>query len=90
MPRSITPSRPFGVPLWRRNTPHKAGDSVSALTADSSMDTLIVTANWRNNVPDTPGMKPTGTNTDSSTSEIAITGPVICPIAFLVASLGER
>ncbi len=35
-------------------------------------------------------MKPIGTNTESSTSEIAITGPVICRIAFLVASAGER
>jgi hypothetical protein len=35
-------------------------------------------------------MNPTGTNTESSTNEIAITGPVICRIAFLVASLGSR
>ena len=54
------------------------------------METLIVTANWRNSVPDTPGMKPIGTNTDSSTREMAITGPVICAIAFLVAALGSR
>ncbi len=58
--------------------------------AEISIATLIVTANWRNSDPETPGMKPTGTNTDSSTSEMAITGPVICRIAFLVASFGDR
>ena len=71
------------------NTPHSAGESVSALTAESSMETLIVTANWRNSEPETPGMKAIGTNTDSSTSVIAITGPVICAMAFFVASPGE-
>ena len=75
--------------VGRHGAPHNAGDSVSALIADISIDTLMVTANWRNNVPDTPGMKPTGTNTESNTREIAITGPVICVIAFLVASFGE-
>ena len=58
------------------------------MIAEISIATLIVTANWRNSEPDTPGMKPTGTNTDSSTSDIAITGPVICRIAILVASRG--
>ena len=70
--------------------PHRAGDSVSATIAEISIDTLIVTANWRNSVPDTPGMKPIGTNTDSSTREIAITGPVICAMAFFVAAFGSR
>ena len=51
---------------------------------------LIVTANCRNKVPDRPGMKATGTNTDSSTNEMAITGPVICAIAFMVASVGDK
>ena len=35
-------------------------------------------------------MNATGTNTDSSTSEIAMTGPVICVIAFFVASFGDN
>ena len=65
---------------------HSAGDRVSALTAEISMATLMVTANWRNNWPDMPGMNAIGTNTDSSTSVIAMTGPVIWRIAFLVAS----
>ena len=65
--RASSRSGPRGWPWWRRNTPHNAGDSVSALIAEISIATLMVTANWRNSVPDTPGMKPTGTNTDSST-----------------------
>ena len=77
-------------PLWRRNTPHRAGDKVSALVAEISMATLIVTANCRNNVPEIPGMKPMGTNTESSTRVMAMIGAVICAIAFLVASLGDR
>ena len=60
------------------------------MIADSNIATLIVTANCRNKVPDTPGMNATGTNTDSSTREIAITGPVICIMAFLVAWAGVR
>ena len=76
-------------PVWRRNTPHSAGDSVSALTAEISMDTEIVTANCRNSVPEMPGMKPMGTNTESSTRVMAMIGAVICPMAFLVASRGE-
>ena len=51
---SSRPVRAGGGP-WRRNSAHKAGDSVSAMIADSSIDMLMVTANWRNNVPDRPG-----------------------------------
>ena len=54
------------------------------------MATETVTANCANSTPDRPGMKPTGTKTDSSTSVIATIGPVICPIAFFVASAGVR
>ena len=60
------------------------------MSAEISIATLIVTANWRNSVPEMPGMKATGTNTDSSTSVIAMIGAVICAIAFLVASAGDR
>ena len=81
---------PAPLAVWRRNTPHSAGDSVSALIAEITIATLMVTANWRNNWPEMPGMKPIGTNTDSSTSVMAMIGPVIWRIAFLVASLGER
>jgi hypothetical protein len=54
------------------------------------MATLMVTANWRKSWPETPGMKAIGTKTESSTSEMAMIGPVIWAIAFLVASLGVR
>ncbi len=74
----------------RTNSAHSAGESVSALNAEISIAQLMVTANWRNSVPDRPGMKPTGTNTDSRTSEIAMIGPVIWPIAFRVAAAGDR
>ncbi len=77
-------------PLWRRNTAHRAGDKVSAFSAEIIIDTLIVTANWRNNCPEMPGMKAIGTNTDSSTSVMAMIGAVICRIASLVASAGDR
>ncbi len=70
--------------------PHSAGDSVSALKAEITVATEIVTANCRNSWPEMPGMKPIGTNTDSSTRVMAMTGPVICAIAFLVASFGGR
>src|SRR5471032_76320 len=69
---------------------HKAGDKVSALIAEITIAQEMVTANWRNSVPDRPGMNAIGTNTDRRTSEIAITGAVICAIAFLVATEGER
>ena len=77
-------------PVWRRNTAHSAGDSVSAFNAEITIAALIVTANWRNSVPEIPGMKAIGTNTDNSTSVIAMIGAVICAIAFLVASAGDR
>ena len=35
-------------------------------------------------------MKAIGTNTDNSTRVIAMIGAVICAMAFLVASAGER
>ena len=64
---------------------HSAGLRVSALTAEISIETETATANWRNNCPLMPGMKATGTNTDSRTSVMAMIGPVISAIAFLVA-----
>ncbi len=88
MPRTMRPMMPRRGPPWRRNTPQSAGDSVSALIAEISIATLIVTANWRNSLPEMPGMKPIGTNTESSTSEMAMIGAVIWRIAFLVACCG--
>ena len=68
---------------------HSAGENVSALAADSSIDTATVTANCRNSSPEMPGMKATGTKTDSNTSVMAMIGAVISAIALLVASAGE-
>ena len=87
--RNTQPIDPRRSPWRRRNTAHNAGDSVSALSAEISIATLIVTANCRNSSPEMPGMKATGTNTESSTSVIATIGAVISAIAFLVASAGE-
>ena len=66
-----------------------AGLSVSALSAEISIETETATANSRNSCPLMPGMKATGTNTESRTSVMARIGAVISPIAFLVG-LGNR
>ena len=65
---------------------HSAGLSVSALSAEISIETDTATANWRNSWPLIPGMKATGTKTESSTSVMAMIGAVISAMAFLVAS----
>ena len=91
MPASIQPTGPRGRPwLWVSSTEHRAGDNVSALIAEISIETETATANWRNSSPVMPGMNASGTNTESSTRVIAMMGAVISPIAFLVASLTER
>src|SRR5215831_8547477 len=90
MRRSTQPIGPRLGPLGRRNTAHSAGDRVSAFNAEIAIATLIVTANWRNNVPETPGIKAIGTNTENRTSVIAMIGPVISVMAFLVASAGDK
>ncbi len=77
-------------PVCRSRTPQSAGERVSALTAEITMAALIVTENWRNSSPEIPGMKAIGTNTDRRTSVMAMTGAVICAMAFLVASAGDR
>ncbi len=76
-------------PVRRRNTAHRAGDSVSALNAEISIAAMIVTANCWNSTPEIPAMKPTGPKTESSTSVMAMIGAVTCVIAFLAASAGE-
>ena len=73
----------------RRNTAQSAGDSVSALTAEITIDTETATANCRNSSPEMPGMNATGTNTESSTSVMAMIGAVISVMARCAASAGE-
>ena len=91
MPASIQPTGPRGRPwLGVRSTAHKAGERVSALMAEITIETETATANWRNSSPVMPGMKAVGTNTERRTSVIARMGAVISPMAFLVASATER
>ena len=49
--RARVPRCPRRGPVCAESTAQSAGDSVSALTAEISMATLIVTANWRNSCP---------------------------------------
>ena len=55
------------------------------MIAEITIETETATANCRNSCPLIPGMNATGTNTDNRTSVIAMIGPVISAIAFLVA-----
>ena len=68
---------------------HSAGESVSALIAEISIEKATTAANCWNSCPVMPGMKATGRNTDSSTRVMATMGPVIWPMAFLDASRGD-
>ena len=74
----------------RSSAAQSAGESVSATKPEIATDTAIVTANWRYISPTRPPRKATGRNTAVSTKTIAITGPVTCSIALIVASRGER
>ena len=67
---------------------HSAGDSVSALIAEMTIETETATANCWKSWPEMPGMKATGTKTDRSTSVIATMAPVISPMAAQAASAG--
>src|SRR5262245_55758621 len=78
----------FGWLLARNRMAQSAGDSVSALMAEMTIDTETATANCRNNSPEMPGTKATGTNTDNSTSVMAMTGAVMWLMARRVASAG--
>src|SRR5688500_6228378 len=55
---------------------------------EMTTDTAIVTANCLYSCPVSPPRNATGTNTADSTSTIAMTGPVTCSIALMVASRG--
>ena len=66
-----------------------AGLSVSALKAEMSTDTAIVTANCWYMRPVMPGMNAVGTNTAARMSAIATTGPDTSSIALKAASRGD-
>ena len=67
---------------------HSAGVSVSATSADSSVETATVIANCLYMTPAMPPRKPTGTKTAARISAIATTGPLTSSIALMVASRG--
>jgi len=64
----------------------RAGVIVMALMAEIIIDAAMVSANWRKNWPVIPPRKALGRNTALSTSVMAMIGPVISPIALMVAS----
>ena len=66
-------------------TTARDGVIVIALIAEMIVETAMVTANWRKNCPVTPPKKQHGMNTELSTSVMARIGPVISPIALIVA-----
>ena len=74
----------------RSSAAQSAGESVSATNPEMATDTAIVTANCRYISPTSPPRKATGRNTAVRTKTIAITGPVTCSIALIVASRGDR
>ena len=67
-----------------------AGDSVSAMTPEITIEIEIVIANCLYSVPVTPPRKATGRNTATSTSTMEISAPAICVIASLAACSAER
>jgi hypothetical protein len=81
IPRLIRPMRPRRGPGCRKNTAHKAGESVSALNAEISTAAMIVTAILLEQHSGDPGDEP-----DRDEDRI---GAVSCAIAFLAAAAGE-
>src|SRR3984957_13286170 len=67
-----------------------AGDSVSELNAEMTVEIAIVSANCLKNSPDNPLMNAVGRNTAHSTSAVAMIGPVTSRIACFVASNGDK
>ena len=66
-----------------------AGDSVSAMIPEITIEMEIVIANCLYSVPVTPPRNATGRNTATSTSTIEISAPAISVIACLAASSAE-
>ena len=67
---------------------HKAGLKVRVLIVESATDVAIVIPNCLYIYHEIPGINAIGTNTATKTSVAAITGPVTCSMAVLVASFG--
>ena len=87
-PRKNAPSGPRIGFRGRSSIAASAGLSVSALNAEITTDTAIVTANCWYIRPVIPGTNAVGTNTATRISAIAMTGPDTSSIALSVASRG--
>ena len=74
--------RSGGAPCGLSRMAASAGDSVSELKAEMSVEKAIVSANWRKNCPVSPLMKAIGTKTAHSSSAIATIGPLTSPMAL--------
>ena len=89
-PRKNAPSGPRIGRRGRSSSAASAGLSVSALNAEITTDTAMVTANCWYMRPVMPGTKAVGTNTATRIRAMATTGPETSSIAFSVASRGAR
>ena len=67
----------------------REGVMVTALTAEMTVETEIVSANWRKKWPVMPPMNAQGTNTAHSTRATATIGPVTSSMALIVAVRGS-
>ena len=80
---------PFGFSARPSSSADNAGVSVSALKAEITIETAMVSANCWYSRPVVPGKNPTGTKTAASTSAVAMTAPVTSAIAADEASRGD-
>jgi hypothetical protein len=78
----------MGLDIFRKSL--TCDQWVKALMALMMAVAAITRANCRNNWPVIPGRNAAGRNTAVSTTVMPITGPVISPIALMVACLGGR
>ena len=82
-------TRRFFSPWWAlMMMAASAGDSVSAMIPETTIEIATVMANCLYSVPVTPPRNATGRNTASSTSTIEISAPAISVIACFAASRG--
>ena len=89
-PRKNHPSGPRAGLWGLRSSTERAGDSDSALKAESSTEMAIVSANCWYIWPMRPPRKATGTNTADRMRAIPMTGPDTSFMAWTVAARGLR
>src|ERR1700681_2540968 len=88
--RKNLPSRLLLAVLGLRINAASAGLNDSALKADNTTETAMVTANCWYNRPVMPGMNADGMNTADRTRAMPTTGPEISSMALSAASFGGR